>query len=456
MPFHDWFVRTLAYPAWQRRRGGRVQATLARLERTQWWQPADLAAHALVRLRALVTHAIARSPYYRGAFAAAGVAPQDIRTLDVLPSLPVLEKETLRERMPDLLTIPPAGLVKRRTSGSTGIPVLVWAGPEARDAWTAASLRLQGWWGIRLGDRRLTWISRTGLTSMNWIKQFVLANTLEYSSLMITEAMLARLYARVASGGVRALLGYPSSLTYLAGYAAARGLGPPAGLRAVFTTGETLHADQRALLRRVFQCPVVDEYGSSETGHIAGECPEGRMHVAAENALVEYVPPRTPHPSGAREVLITDLTNLATPLIRYRLGDLAEPDAACPCGRGLPVLRLVAGRTSELVALPDGRRLDFTVFAVVFEALREEGIPIDQYRVTQRTLDEFAVHVAGLNVGAHAEVIRTRLLEALRANVRVHVEAVTEISPDPAGKRRRFISQLTRRGQPEEMPAARW
>lgn len=439
---HSWIVRRLTYPAWQWRHGGRVLPVLASLEKSQWGNPGDLEALQVANLGALLRHAQARSPYYREVFRRAGFDPREVRSLVQLRDLPVLEKADLRDRVAEIMTTAPGrGLVKRKTSGSTGIPLALWAEPEARDAWMAAGLRFLRWWGIEIGDRRVTLISRHALTRGMWLKQVLFANTLEYSAMDLSAATLARVCARLRRG-VSALFGYPSSLVYLAEHIAAEHSGVQPALRAVFTTGEVLHADQRALLRRVFRCPVVDEYGSSETGHLAGECPAGRMHIAAENVLLEALPVDGQPETG--DLLVTDLNNLATPLIRYRIGDLGRVEQGCPCGRALPVLRLQAGRASDLITLPDGRRMDFTILSGVFEELVDNGLPVAQYRVIQHDLGDFEVFLAGpASLQAAAERVAERVRGALRATVRVTVQTVPVIPPDPTGKRRRFISRVT-------------
>ncbi len=435
---HPWLVRHVTYPLWQRRHGGTVLPTLARLERTQWLPPVELETLQVSRLRPLLTHAYAHSPFYKDAFSSAGVGPQDIQTLADLRHLPVLEKADLRDHCGSLVTngSPLCTLVKRQTSGSTGIPVVLWAGPRARDAWVAAGFRLLRWWDVNIGDRRLTLISRHNLTRRGWLKQYAFANVLEYSAMDLSEAALARVYDRLTRGSVRLLMGYPSSLAYLAQYVISSGGARRLTLRAVVTTGEVLHGDQRVLLRRAFRCPVVDEYGSSETGHIAGECPQGRMHIAAENVVVEC------ERSDPGELLITDLTNVAMPLIRYRIGDLGALGEPCPCGRGLPVLHLRVGRTADLVVLPGGRRMDFSVFAGVFEDVAARGIPLRQYRVIQHAVDHFEVLLAGpARLSGAEDLVRQRIQLALQARVNVAVRVVADIPPDPTGKRRRFISQ---------------
>jgi len=438
---HGWLVRRLTYPLWQRHRRGTVLSTLAQLERSQWLPASAMEALQLSRLQSLVAHASTRSPFYRESFARAGLTPQSLRSLADLRRFPVVEKADLRDRGAELLNGADARrLTKRQTSGSTGIPVVVWVEPEAEDAWTAAMFRNMQWWKVGVGDRRLTLISRHDLTQGRWLKQYCIANVVEYSAMDLTEASLARVYRWLARGGVRVLTGYPSSLTYLAQYAMAQVGRGPFALETIVTTGEVLHDDQRALLGQAFDCPVVNEYGSSETGPIAAECPDGRMHIAAENVIVESEDSAA---AGLGDLLLTDLTNYAMPLIRYRIGDLGAFGPPCSCGRGLPVLRLLAGRTADLVILPGGRRADFGILSGVFDELREQGIPLRQYRVVQHAVDHFEVLLAGSNqLGAAEDLVRRRIVAALQAPVNVAVRTVGDIPPDATGKRRRLISHV--------------
>lgn len=433
---HAWLVRHVTYPLWQRRSGGTVLQALRRLQETQWLDEAALGVLQWTKVRALVAHAYARVPFYRERWRAPGFDLDDFRSLDDLGRLPALEKGDVRDQGALIRAEgASARLVERKTSGSTGVPVVTYVEPGARDQWVAAQMRALEWWGVERGDRRVTLISRQALGRGRWLKQYWIANTLEYSAMDLSEAMLHRLTARLADPGVRVLRGYPSSLGYLARYIESAGLASPAGLRLVTTTGEVLFDDVRALLRRVYRCPVATEYGSSETGHIAAECPYGRLHVAAENVIVET--------DADGELLLTDLTNFAMPLIRYRIGDLGRLDEACPCGLSLPVLALEMGRIEDLVVLPDGRRLDAGVFDVVVDELTKLRVPFRQFRVIQHALDRFEVLIAGAAGldGASVAVAR-RLVEVLGWPVIVDIRAVDTIPPERTGKRRRFISHV--------------
>lgn len=438
---HAWLIRRILYPLWEWREGGRVLPLLEELRASQWLAPQALEDMQLRRLRGLVAHAAERSPYYRDAFARAGVRPEEISSLADLRRLPVLPKADLRDHLAAIRTGPVEKLVKRQTSGSTGIPLVVWAEPLARDAWAAALFRFLEWWEIRPGDRRVSLISRMDLTAQRWWKQLLIANVIEISAMDLSTAALDRLTRWLERGRTTALLGYPSSLVFFAQHLLARGAGPYR-LRAVIATGEMLYDDHRALMRRAFGCPVINEYGSSETGHIAGECPAGSLHIAAENVLAE-VTDAGADGGAAGELLLTDLTNRATPLIRYQIGDRGRPGGACDCGRGLPVLEELAGRVSELVVFPDGRRADFTIVAGVIESLAENGIPLRQYQVIQRTPAVLEILLAGPDSLAGAgETLRYRLREALPAPIEVEVRVVDAIPAEPSGKRRRFISSL--------------
>src|SRR3990172_3208075 len=178
-------------------------------------------------------------------------------------------------------------------------------------------------------------------------------------------------------------------------------------------------------MARAFGCPVVDEYGSAENGLIAVECPEGRLHIVAENVYLEYRPV-SPQGGEISEILVTNLRNGAMPFIRYAIGDLGGPVAApCPCGRGLPLLGLAGGRTADVVVLPDGRFVDSTALVRAMEHL-----------------PRFAVLLAAEHGEGMAEVVRRDFHRILGFPASVDVRLVDEIPPEPTGKLRRFVSRL--------------
>ncbi|MGH6981462.1 MAG: hypothetical protein ACREFC_09675, partial [Stellaceae bacterium] len=144
----------------------------------------------------------------------------------------------------------------------------------------------------------------------------------------------------------------------LVDYCGGHGIAPPA-IGHVRTTGETLSPALREAASALFKGKVEDCYSSQELGYIAIECPEsGLYHVMAENLLVEVLDAnRKPCREGEMgRLVVTHLHNLATPLIRYDIGDYAEVAGPCSCGRTLPTLKRILGRERNLVLMPDGSR----------------------------------------------------------------------------------------------------
>ncbi|MBM2616009.1 phenylacetate--CoA ligase family protein [Actinoplanes sp. LDG1-06] len=131
----------------------------------------------------------------------------------------------------------------------------------------------------------------------------------------------------------------------------ARGLRPEADfprLRALFVGGDPLGPAKKARIAEIWNAPVVEEYGATETGSLAGECPAGRLHLWADRAVFEVHDPVTGEttPTGRGQLVVTPLYREAMPLLRYNLEDAVEvSDVDCACGWALPVVR-VLGRSA--------------------------------------------------------------------------------------------------------------
>src|SRR5262249_41654884 len=143
----------------------------------------------------------------------------------------------------------------------------------------------------------------------------------------------------------------PTETLLWAAAAKAAGLRPdrdfPA-LRALFVGGEPLGPARRRRISEIWKVPVVEEYGSTETGSLSGECPEGRMHLWADRAIFEVYHPDTGEitAGGAGQLVVTPLFREAMPLLRYNLEDDVEVSyACCGCGWELPTVR-VLGRSA--------------------------------------------------------------------------------------------------------------
>ena len=130
-------------------------------------------------------------------------------------------------------------------------------------------------------------------------------------------------------------------------------------LRAAWVSSETVDEGLREACQEVFGCRIVEDYSSGETGYIALQCPQcAKLHVQSETALVEVLDADNApcKPGEIGRVVVTPLHNFAMPLLRYEIGDEAELGEPCACGRGLPVLNRVVGRTQDYFVLRSGER----------------------------------------------------------------------------------------------------
>jgi phenylacetate-CoA ligase len=118
-----------------------------------------------------------------------------------------------------------------------------------------------------------------------------------------------------------------------------------------------LYDHQRETISAAFACPVANGYGGRDAGFIAHECPSGGMHITAEDIIVEIVDEQgRVQPVGVSgEIVVTHLATTDFPFIRYRTGDIgALSNERCSCGRGLPLLKEIQGRSTDFVVAADG------------------------------------------------------------------------------------------------------
>jgi phenylacetate-CoA ligase len=194
----------------------------------------------------------------------------------------------------------------------------------------------------------------------------------------------------------------------------------------------------------VWGVPLSANYSANETGIIALQCREGgRYHAQSETIFLELLgedgAPCRPGETG--RVVVTDLHNFVMPLIRYDIGDYAVWADGCPCGRGLPALARIAGRTRNMFVRPNGEKFWPTALkAEVYKALA----PARQIQIVQRTpsrLDVRLVSPAPLDAAAE-NVVRQRITEAIGYPFELHFNYVEEIPRSRGGKFEDCVSEV--------------
>lgn len=383
----------VVWPAMPSEHGATLLAIMDQLDASQWWSADALLAHQLQQVERLLRHACSTVPYYRDRYASSEPSRADLLTLDAYRRLPTLTRRDVQDAGNALHSraLDPrfGNAFVVHTSGSTGEPVRLLATELDRILWEALTMRDHDW-HRRDFTRRLASIrAQVGATSSadalpDWgmpaseLCATGPAHALSSSTDYATQADWLRRHRP------EYLSTYPGNLGGLLDHCERSGIGLP-GLLQIRTTGEILDDTLRARCLQQFGARVVDVYSSQECGYLAIECPQsGLYHVMSETVLLEVLGPNDePCREGEiGEVVVTVLHNFASPLIRYRMGDHAEVGPACPCGRGLPTLRRIRGRSRQLVRLPDGTR---HWPLVGFYEYRDIA-PIRQYQAIQHDL----------------------------------------------------------------------
>jgi phenylacetate-CoA ligase len=260
----------------------------------------------------------------------------------------------------------------------------------------------------------------------------------------MSESNLDGFVAEIRGFRPRMLFGYPSSLALIAAHARKRRQRmDDLGIKVAFVTSERLYDEQREAIERVFACPVANGYGGRDIGFVAHACPEGRLHITAEDIIVETLSPEgKPVPFGeAGEIVITHLATRDFPFIRYRTGDVGvlSPDA-CPCGRGLPLLAAMQGRTTDFVVAQDGTIMHGLALIYVIRDLQG----ISSFKIIQESLDHTRVQLVPDDHFEQSQLatIEQGIKERLGRDVRVDLELLREIPLESSGKFRYIVSAV--------------
>jgi phenylacetate-CoA ligase len=438
---------SLVFPLHERLKGHRTVALRRELERTQWWPAERLAALRLEKLRTLLSRASADVPYYREVIARAGLAPERIAELRDLDRLPFLTKDVIRANTERLKSERAARLQRYNTGGSSGEPLVFFIGPDRVTHDVAAKWRATRWWGVDIGDPEVVvWGSPIELKAQDRLRALrdrVLRTRL-LSAFEMSPAKLDEFVAAIRATRPKMLFGYPSALAHIARHARERDVRmDDLGIRVAFVTAERLYDDQKALIASTFGCRVANGYGGRDAGFIAHECPDGGMHITAEDIVVEIVDRggRPLPPGEAGEIVVTHLATADFPFIRYRTGDVASlDDRPCACGRGLPLLKDIQGRATDFVVAKDGTVMHG--LALIYVLRETPGI--ESFKIVQESLDQ--VRVLLVPGAGYGEPARRRIEDGLKArlgaDVRVVLDEVPRIEAERSGKFRYVVSKV--------------
>jgi len=382
------------FPAFEAVRGRPTIPLQRYLGHTERWSTGQLRELQGGFLRRLIRHAYLHTSHYREVLDDRGLVPEDFHSVADLEQLPVLDRDVVRLTL-DARTAaaPPKWVIKKTTSGTTGQPVVVKYNAESRHWRDATRWRGYGWAGYRIGMRAChywgfgppagSWIKRRKIEIDRKLKRDRYIDCTPRSDEALAEAV-----RQLRKFDPHVMVSYAAGAAALARFVTANQLRTWAAFP-VIVGAERLWPHDRAVIEEAFG-PAFESYGCREMMLIGTECEaHDGLHTSMETMIIEVLVRqadgtiRAARPGESGEVAITDLHNLACPMIRYLTGDLAvaHAEAPCACGRGLQKIGPIEGRVTETLRDGWGNPVGGLVFNILFGVLEHVA---RQFQVVQR------------------------------------------------------------------------
>jgi phenylacetate-CoA ligase len=401
----------------------------------------------------MVAHAYNTVPYYRETMDRLGLSPHDFQNVGDLARLPIVERDQLKRDPAYFLSAEtrPIPDFETASSGSTGAPRTVW--------WDAAAIFQNAAHSERERSIIAKFVGRfahyresviTTDYASDWkIQRLYRERALlpsrvllqhQYLSLLDSPEKNVRLLNEFRPDVIRA---YGSYLALLFSYVHASGVSFHRP-KVVFYDACELPEAARKLITETFGIHVLSAYQAIEAFKIGFECEQHMgLHLNIDLYPLRIVTDDGLEVPGGEngDVVVSNLVNRATVLLNYRLGDVAHLlPAPCACGRTLPLLSFIQGRTDDWIRLPSGEVIHPQAIRIIFTTEQS----IWQYQVVQVEPDQFCVSIVGGDdpVGI-SERLKKRFAQRFGADVRVNISFVERVEPSLGGKVRPVISLMT-------------
>lgn len=418
----------------------------AALERERWSE-AQLKAWREERLARLLQRALTKVPYYREQWASRRRSG-DNSSPEYLENWPILEKEQVRKHASALIAddCNPRRMFEEHTSGTTGTPLTLFCSLQTVREWYGLfEARCRNWYGVSRNDRWAILGGQLVTAVMRRRPPFWIWNAglkqLYMSSYHLSPDLIPYYLNALRRYRIRYLLGYTSSLYELAQVILQTGR-RDFDLSVVIANAEPVYDYQRAAIEDAFSCPLRETYGMAEIVTTASECDHGSLHLWSDAGIAELDHGnKVAESNGTGELIATGLVNFDMPLIRYRVGDsltLSTTGEPCACGRTLPVVSSVGGRTDDLLFTSDGRRI-----GGADTALATGDLPILEAQIIQDALDRVRLnYIPGTGFMPSHERLLVERLRARMGAVTIVPQAVEKLLRSSNGKYRVMICNL--------------
>ncbi len=450
MDLYKYICKYVVIPLWAKWEGSNYLKDLKYLQNSQYFSEDKTREIQWNKIDRLLDHAYENCSFYRNSFDDAGIHPEDINSFDEYLSVPILFKEDVRKNMDDLIAPNMDKYYSFMTSGSTGKPLKGYRNHACNDFKKGCARRSSMWSGYDLGER-IYFLYGDPERELQGLSKFKAKFRRKYldraenlDMLRMTEESMLNFARKMQKRPPSLIYGHAHGVYTLAKLFEKKGITNirPKG---IYSAGMVMHDWERKKVEEVFQCKFQDRYGCEELGMIATECKKQEgLHINTDSHYVEFLD-KDGRPVGPGErgyIVITDLTNMVMPFIRYRLEDVViHSSKKCSCGRTQPLIDKIEGRVADFLITPESELVSGISLTDHFAGF----IPgVAQIQIVQDKLDRLNLRIVKDDnfKNESQQQISHLVKEFFGDKMRYECEFVDEIAKEASGKFRFTICKV--------------
>jgi len=402
--------------------------------------------YTLKKMNYIVKEAYENVPYYNELFRKYGIKYENMKSIEDLQKIPILEKDELRRNPSKFINQKYRNikLIELHTTGTTGTPLNIYCTKKVRQLNYAFFNNFLQSVGINYKGKRATFWGRIFVSPKQRKPPFwrysMFQKNLMFSSYHLKDDNIRYYIDKLQSYNPDYIDSYPSSIYIIAKYAQDHNIRLDNITKGITTSAETLFPWQRELIENIFGVTVYDQYGAAEMCVFVGQCRNGNYHIRTDYGIVEFIKENGTIASHGEEaeLICTGFINPIMPLIRYRIGDMGVLSGCpCSCGSPFPVIESLLGRNDDVIITPDGRRIG-RLSPVL------KGFPVKEGQYIQKTLYQIFVRIVkDIGYTEKAEyMIANELRKRIGYDMSISFEYYDRIPRGPGGKLKTIVNDV--------------
>ena len=401
----------------------------------------QLKKNQLDELKSLILHAKEKSKFYSELYQ--DITIEDIKSLDSISKLPIVDKEVVRQNINDIYTISKKEAVTVFTGGTTGKSLEIRYTKKdlqyraaKQDAWKSSL-------GINIFKNKKATFSGNHIAHGFFQKNVFWRDNICYKQRVYSTFDLSpkNIHFYIDNLNIykpEVLNGFVSAIYILAKHANSQNLSINFKPKAIFLTSETLLDFQRITIEKFFNSRVYNEYGSGEGSPYITECQKGNLHYNITTGIIENI-----KFDGEEEMVVTSFRSNGTPLIRYRIGDkLSFKEGKCECGNVNPLVEDISGRKVDFLYSEERGPISLSHLSDVIK-----GMPncVQETQFIQKNINFIIVKLVidkNFFITEHEDKIKSQLKYRFGKNMKIELQYIDKINRTDGGKFQLIINEM--------------